>query len=263
MIRLAISPCPNDTFIFEPIVHQRIDLEGLSFDVRLEDVETLNGLALQGEADMIKVSFHAYLSLSEKYELLNSGCALGSGVGPLLISKNSYAISDLQDLAIAIPGEHTTAHLLLTIAVPKVREKKIFVFHEIEDAILSGKVDAGVIIHESRFTYEKKGLRKILDLGEYWENLTHSPIPLGGIIAGKDLGAEVISKLNRIMRRSVEYAAAHPKEVMPYVRCHAQEMDEEVMQKHIALYVNRYTVDLGDDGRKAVETLSEIFHRKR
>jgi 1,4-dihydroxy-6-naphthoate synthase len=262
MIRLAFSPCPNDTFIFEPIVHQRIDLEGLSFDVRLEDVETLNGMAMRNEADMIKVSFHAYLFLTENFTLLNSGCALGTGVGPLLVSKDPYTLSDLPELTVAIPGEHTTAHLLLKIAVPDVKEKKIFVFHEIEDAILSGKVDAGVIIHESRFTYEKKELRKILDLGEYWENLTHAPVPLGGIIARKNLGGEIISKLNRIMHRSVEYANSHPEEVMPYVRCHAQEMDDEVMKKHIALYVNRYTVDLGDEGQKAVKTMSDIFKRK-
>jgi 1,4-dihydroxy-6-naphthoate synthase len=261
MIRLGFSPCPNDTYIFEAIVNRRIDLEGLSFDIRLEDVETLNQLAMEDKADMIKVSFHAYLSLAEKYELLNSGCALGSGVGPLLVSARPFSLDDMPRLSVAIPGEHTTAYLLLKLAVPEFREKKIIVFHEIEEAILKGKVDTGVLIHESRFTYEKKGLKKILDLGEYWESTMHVPIPLGGIAAKKSLGSGMISKLNRIMRRSVEYANANPEVVMPYVRCHAQEMDEEVMKKHIALYVNRYTVDLGDDGRSAVKMLFDFFNR--
>ena len=257
-LTLAFSPCPNDTFIFDAMVHGKIDTEGLSFDFRMEDVETLNHLALEGKIDMIKVSYHAFLYLQEKYRLLDSGSALGRGNGPLLVSKKRYSVSDLTDLTVAIPGEYTTAHLLLKVMAPSVRNKKILVFHQIEDAILNGDVDAGVIIHENRFTYEKRGLQKIADLGEYWENTTGMPVPLGGIVARKDLGEEILSCLNRVMRRSVEFALGNPGKVMDFVRRNAQEMEEEVMKKHIALYVNDFTIDLGMEGKSAVEKLVTI-----
>ena len=262
MLSLAISPCPNDTFIFDAIINKRIDLEGLKFDYRLHDVETLNKMALAGGIDVTKVSFFTYLLLQQNFILLDSGSALGFGNGPLLISKNNYSLEDLPGLTIAIPGQYTTAHMLFRIAAPGAKKKVFMMFSEIEDAILSGKVDAGVIIHENRFTYEQRGLKKILDLGEYWEQLTGSPIPLGGIIARKGLGYNVINKLNRVMFRSVEYAFKHPLDAMPFVREHAQEMDEEIMKKHIHLYVNENTLSLGTGGKVALAKLQQIAGEK-
>jgi 1,4-dihydroxy-6-naphthoate synthase len=262
MLSLAISPCPNDTFIFNALIHNKIDLEGLKFDYQLHDVETLNKMAISGGIDMIKVSFFTYLLLQQNYVLLDSGSALGFGNGPLLISKNDYSLEDLTKHTVAIPGQYTTAHMLFRIAAPGVKKKVFMPFSEIEDAILSGKVDAGVIIHENRFTYEQRGLKKILDLGTYWEQLTGSPIPLGGIIARKGLGYNMINKLNRIMFRSVESALKHPAEAMPFVKQHAQEMDEEVMQKHIHLYVNENTLSLGTGGKVALAKLQQIAREK-
>lgn len=257
-ISLAFSPCPNDTFIFFAMTHGQVDTEGLSFAWHTADVEALNHLALRGGADMIKVSYHAWLYLTSTYALLNAGSALGSGNGPLLISHQEYKPEEVPGLNIAIPGEYTTAHLLLKFAFPEAKKKKIMVFSEIEDAILAGTVDAGVIIHENRFTYQSKGLRKITDLGEFWEQKTRSPIPLGGIVARKSLGYDVINKLNRIMKRSVLWAMEHPDETMAFVKDYAQEMNEEVMKQHIGLYVTDFTVDLGVKGKEAIRRLSEI-----
>jgi 1,4-dihydroxy-6-naphthoate synthase len=242
------------------MVNGLIDTEGLEFDYHMEDVERLNHLAMEQAVDMVKVSYHAFLSLSPVYHLLDSGSALGFGNGPLLISKKKYSIEDLDDLTIAIPGEYTTAHLLLKILAPRIKSKKIMVFNEIEDAILNGQVDAGVIIHENRFTYERKGLQKIGDLGEAYEALTHNPIPLGGIIANKKLGKETLDKLDRVMHQSVAFALDNPGKVMDFVRCNAQEMEDEVMLKHIHLYVNNYTLELGPGGRKAIACLFDLAH---
>ncbi len=262
MLSLAISPCPNDTFIFDPIIQKRIDLEGLKFEYQLHDVETLNNMALRGGVDMIKVSFFTYMLLQQNFVLLDSGSAMGFGSGPILISKNDYSLEDLPNLTVAIPGQFTTAHMLFRIAAPAVKKKEFMVFSEIETAILEGKVDAGVIIHENRFTFEQKGLKKILDLGKFWEQLTGSPIPLGGIIVRKGLGYNIINKLNRIMFRSVEYALKHPSEAMPFVRQHAQEMDELVIQKHIRMYVNENTLSLGTGGKVALSKLQQIAIEK-
>ena len=258
MIRLAFSPCPNDTFIFYAMTHGKVDTEGLSFDYRMADVEALNLDAIAGNAEMIKVSYHAWLYLRDIYELLDAGSALGFGNGPLLISKHPFPVEAVPRLSILIPGEFTTAHLLLKFAFPKVKEKKTRIFSEIEDALLHNEADAGIIIHENRFTYEKKGLHKILDLGAFWETKTGLPVPLGGIIVHRQLGEEVIGKLNRIMKRSVLWAMEHPEETMTFVKAHAQEMDEAVMQKHIGLYVTDFTIDLGVKGKEAVSRLSEI-----
>lgn len=263
MIRLAFSPCPNDTFIFDALVHKKIDLEGLDFDFRMEDVETLNNLALKGQADMIKVSFHAYLYLHQTYVLLQSGSALGRGNGPLLIAKKAIPPESIPWHTIAIPGEYTTAHLLFRLAFPEARLKRFMIFSNVEKAIENGDVDAGVIIHENRFTYQDKGLVKLLDLGEFWENEAHTPIPLGGIVARKSLGYEVINKLNRIMHRSVEHAMLNGTTAMPFVKANAQEMSEEVMMKHIGLYVNDFTLKLGTEGRKAVSKLLNTARDKK
>ncbi len=262
MLTLAFSPCPNDTFIFDAIVNQRIDTEGLTFKYQLHDVENLNKMALGSEIDVIKVSFFTYLLIKKNYILLDSGSAMGFGNGPLLIAKEAYSIEDIHDMTVAVPGKYTTAHLLLRIAAPGVKRKEFMLFSKIEDAIIQGKVDAGVIIHENRFTFEQKGLKKILDLGAYWEQLTESPIPLGGILARKGLGYDTLNKLNRIMFRSVEYAMKNPAAAMPFVRKHAQEMDDTVMQKHISLYVNANTLSFGTAGKVAIAKLKKISRER-
>ncbi|MBE0649117.1 MAG: 1,4-dihydroxy-6-naphthoate synthase [Bacteroidales bacterium] len=270
MLSLAFSPCPNDTFIFAALVHGWIDREGLTFDYQMADVEELNLMALSGNADMIKVSFHAWLSIREHYELLESGSALGFGNGPLVVAKSRIpsfrfpgngegSQGQISDIRVALPGEHTTAHLLFNLAYPQVTKKEFMLFSDIERAVLSGEVDAGVIIHESRFTYQQKGLVKLMDLGEFWEEKSASPIPLGGIIAKRHLGEETLDRLNRIMRRSVQFAIKNPDGVMNFVREHAQEMDDSVIRKHIDLYVNRFTLDLGEDGSRAIQTLIDIY----
>lgn len=261
-LTLGYSPCPNDCFIFDALVHGKIDTEGLEFEVQLEDVETLNQQALKGELDITKLSFHAYAKVMKEYILLRSGSALGFNCGPLLI-KSKVKSEKLKlkseklkgDWVVAIPGELTTANFLLSIAYPEIKNKKVMLFSDIEDAVLRGEVDAGLIIHESRFTYQDKGLEKVADLGEFWEDLIHAPIPLGGIVIKRDLAPELQQQVNDLIRKSVEYAFAHPESCMPYVRAHAQEMSEEVMKKHIALYVNDFSVDLGEQGKQAVELM--------
>jgi 1,4-dihydroxy-6-naphthoate synthase len=258
MISLAFSPCPNDTFIFDAMVHQKIDTEGVAFDFRMADVEELNQMAFNSQVEMTKVSYHAWLYLRDNYSLLDSGSAMGFGNGPLIIGKKYFSLDNLDDLTIAVPGEFTTANLLLKIFFPDARNKKIMVFNKIEDAILNGLADAGVIIHENRFTYQEKGLVKIADLGELWEHFNQCPIPLGAIVVKRSLGTDMINRLNRIMKRSVEYAMANPDSSSPFVRENAQEMDETVMRKHIELYVNEFTVDLGELGKNAITKLLDI-----
>ena len=256
-LSLSFSPCPNDCFMFDAIVHRRIDLEGLEFDVRLADIEALNRSAFAGEVDVTKLSFHAYAYCAHAYVLLDAGSALGRNCGPLLISKRPIAVEEVAagGLRIAIPGRYTTANFLLGLAFPGARDRTPILFSGIEPALLADRFDAGLIIHENRFTYAAKGLRKIIDLGEYWEQQTGAPIPLGGIVMRRSLPDAVQQAVNRVMRRSVEYAFAHREASLPYVRAYAQEMSEEVMYQHIALYVNDYSVDLGADGRRAVELL--------
>lgn len=274
-LSLRFSPCPNDTFIFDAMIHGKVDTEGLAFDVTMLDVEELNRRALRKEPDITKLSFHAFMYAAKDYILLDSGSALGFGCGPVLISDFRFRISDfevkkltqpdlrsdmsvLNSAIIAIPGRYTTASLLLCIAFPDAKNKKEMLFSDIEDAILSGKADAGVIIHENRFTYETKGLKKIIDLGEYWENLTASPIPLGTIAVRRSLPDEIKQKINRVMKRSVEYAIANPASNKEFVKAHAQEMDEKVIEQHIGLYVNKFTVELGEEGKNAMNKLLEF-----
>jgi 1,4-dihydroxy-6-naphthoate synthase len=256
-LTLAFSPCPNDCFIFDALVHKRIDLEGLELDVTLGDVEALNTAAFRGEVDITKLSFHAYAYCADRYVLLDAGSALGRGCGPLLISKRAISRDEAAagGLRIAIPGKYTTANFLLGFAFPQARDRTELVFSDIEPAVLDGRFDAGLIIHENRFTYAAKGLRKIVDLGEHWEEATGAPIPLGGIVVRRALPGDVRQTVNRVLRRSVEYAFAHRDASLPYVRAHAQEMSEDVMYRHIDLYVNEYSIDLGAEGRRAVQVL--------
>jgi len=257
-LTLAFSPCPNDTYIFDAMVHQKVDTEGLEFEYLMADVEKLNGEAFAQKPDITKLSFHAFMHLAGRYLLLDSGAALGFGAGPLVISKHLKLFNQLKGKTVAIPGVYTTANLLFSLAMKDEVNKKELLFSDIEDAILSGDVDAGVIIHESRFTYQLKGLHKLIDLGEYWEQLTGSPVPLGGIAAHKRLGPEVIAKVNRCIRRSVEYANLHKGELNEFIRCNAREMDDAVMQKHIDLYVNEFSVSLGLKGKKAINQMFEF-----
>jgi 1,4-dihydroxy-6-naphthoate synthase len=240
--------------MFDAMVHGKIDTEGLQFDVMMEDVETLNRFALETKLDITKISYAAYGNVMNEYVLLDAGSALGNGVGPLLVTNSPLPWRGVGG-EVAIPGTHTTANFLFSIFYPEVKNKVEMIFSEIEDAILSGKVDAGVIIHENRFTYQQKSLKKIADLGELWERETQQPIPLGGIAVKRNLPIEVQQKINRVVRRSVEYAFANPDASYDYVKQHAQEMSEEVRKKHIALYVNNFSIDLGEKGKDAIETL--------
>lgn len=257
-LSLGFSPCPNDTFIFDAMIHGKINTEGLEFDVRLGDVEELNQQAFAGNLDVTKLSYHAYAYLTDKYCLLDAGSALGNNCGPLLIARAPMPQEEIIEAKIAIPGKYTTANFLLGYAYPQARHKVEMLFSDIEDAVLRGDVDAGLIIHENRFTYQQKGLVKLADLGEYWENSTQMPIPLGGIVIRRDLPPDLQLKVNRVLQRSVQFAFDNPKSSLAYVRAHAQEMDEAVMYQHIKLYVNDYTENLGERGRAAVQHLFDI-----
>lgn len=257
-LSLGFSPCPNDTFIFYAMINDKVDTEGLTFEVFMEDVAELNQKAFQKTLDITKLSYHAYAYLIEDYVLLNAGSALGNNCGPLLIAKQPLEIEALEQGKVVIPGKYTTANFLLSLAYPTVKDKTAVLFSEIETAVLEEQASAGLIIHENRFTYEAKGLIKIRDLGEYWEETYQMPIPLGGIVIKRNLPLNVQQKVDRVLRRSVEYAFAHPAETMPFVSDHAQEMEQSVMQQHIDLYVNNYTIDLGEKGRAAVQTLFDV-----
>jgi 1,4-dihydroxy-6-naphthoate synthase len=265
-LSLGFSPCPNDTFIFDALIHHKIDTEGLDFDVFFDDVETLNQKALRGELDITKLSFHAFAHVYEQYALLDAGSALGFGVGPLLICRKEELAGDTKNLdpklKVGIPGKLTTANFLLGIAFPHLLNKQEMIFSDIEDALLQGQIDLGLIIHENRFTYLDKGLLQIVDLGNYWEQLTGCAIPLGGIVINRKLDQAVQQKVNRLVRRSVEYAFENPKSGLDFIRAHAQEMSEEVMYKHIDLYVNKYSIDLGTEGRKAIDVLFKMAQDK-
>ncbi|HID27422.1 MAG TPA: 1,4-dihydroxy-6-naphthoate synthase [Methanosarcinales archaeon] len=259
---LGYSPCPNDTFIFYALTHQKIDTENIIFKEVLEDVETLNFMALEGILDITKVSYHAFGYLRDKYCLLRSGSALGYGCGPLVIAKEPFNIEELENKKIAIPGKLTTAHLLLQLMTQKIKNVVVMQFDKIIDAVFKEKVDAGLIIHESRFTYQNYGLKKIIDLGDWWEKETGLPIPLGGIIIKRSLGSDIIKKVDNAIHRSIEYAYANPEETKDYIKAHAQELDSDVIQQHICLYVNDYSLDLGEDGIFAVQYLFEQAQEK-
>jgi 1,4-dihydroxy-6-naphthoate synthase len=254
-LTLGFSPCPNDTFIFDAMVNGLVDTRGITFDYVMEDVETLNQWAAQGKLDITKLSYNTFLHVVHKYALLHSGSALGKGVGPLLVAKEPLSMEQVSAGRIAIPGLNTTANLLLSLACPDAKNKTEVLFSEIEDAVLQGDYEAGLIIHESRFTYQQKGLVKLLDLGDWWETATGAAIPLGGIVMRRDLDKELIATVDAIIKESLAYSWQRHPELSPFITNNAQEMEEDVMRKHIGLYVNEYTTDLGDTGRKAIQTL--------
>lgn len=257
---LGFSPCPNDTFIFDALVNKKIDTEGLDFEVHLEDVETLNQWALQGKLDISKISYGVLPLVLDHYRLLDAGGALGKGVGPLLIARRPIELAAIPECRIAVPGQRTTAHLLFSLAFPNARHREFMIFSAIEEAVLSGRVDCGVIIHENRFTYQKKGLVRLMDLGEFWETKTGAPIPLGGIVFSRNLDPVLATRVNGLIRQSLEFAFDHYPELPDYVKSHAQEMDEHVMRQHIDLYVNDYSLSLGKEGLHAVQTLLNTYN---
>jgi 1,4-dihydroxy-6-naphthoate synthase len=254
-LRLGYSPCPNDTFIFYALMHGRIPLSGFSISEELADVETLNRRALAGELDLTKISYHAFGHLRSDYALLRSGGALGRGCGPLVVARQATTLERLRGKLIAIPGELTTANLLLQLHGAGYERLQVLPFDRIVAAVASGSVDAGLIIHESRFTFAAQGLVEVEDLGAWWERLTGLPIPLGGILARRSLGCEVIEEVESAINASVRYAFAHPDEARSYIRAHAQELDDAVIDQHIALYVNHFSLDLGEEGLAAVHEL--------
>ncbi len=260
-LSIGFSPCPNDTFIFDALVNGKIDTGEFEFEPVLEDVQTLNQWALEDRLDISKISYGVLPLLIDEYVLLNSGGALGQGVGPLLISTNE--IQDIQqpisDFTVALPGENTTAHLLFSFAFPSAHKKQFYVFNEIENLVLTGTVDAGVIIHENRFTYQQKGLKRLIDLGEYWETQTKLPIPLGGIVGKRSLPLDVLQKVDDLINASVQFAFRHRSELSEYITSHAQEMEEKVMLQHINLYVNDYSLQLGTAGKNAVQKLLDVY----
>jgi 1,4-dihydroxy-6-naphthoate synthase len=252
---LGFSPCPNDCFIFDALVHKKIDTQGIDFTLIMEDVEALNNRAFKAELDITKLSYHAFIYLTNAYNLLNSGSALGFNCGPLLIQDSKNKVQDFENAKIGIPGKYTTANFLLSLAYPKAKNKVELVFSDIENAVLTQKVDAGLIIHENRFTYQEKGLEKIIDLGEFWESLINAPIPLGGIVVKKSIDHKLQQTIDSLIKQSVEFAFANPESSMPFVKENSQEMSEDVMKKHIALYVNDFSINLGELGKNAIQLL--------
>lgn len=260
-IRLGFSPCPNDTFMFDAMVHQKIDTEGLIFQAVIEDVEVLNLKAMKQELEMTKISFNALLFASSNYALLHSGSALGNNCGPLLICQ-ADRLPFNSNFLVAIPGKYTTANSLFQFAYPKHQQITELLFSDIENAILNQQVDAGVIIHENRFTFQEKGLVKIQDLGHYWESQTNLPIPLGGIVISRKFGKDIHQKVQRVLKRSIQYAFNHPESSKEFVSKYAQEMKYDVVKKHIELYVNDYSLELGQTGQQAVTLFFEKAGRE-
>lgn len=259
-IQIGFSPCPNDTFIFDAMINNKIDTRGFVFEALMEDVQTLNQWAIQNKLQLTKLSYGVLPLVLDNYVVLNSGSALGTGVGPLLLRNNEVSLKKIEEHNIAIPGENTTANLLFSLAYPGAKKKVFMRYDEIENFVLDGK-GLGVIIHENRFTYHNKGLVKVADLGDYWEKETGSPIPLGGIVVSRKLPLETQKKIDALIRKSIEYAYSNYPALPAYVKDHAQEMSEEVMCKHINLYVNEYSIELGSKGKAAVEKLISISNK--
>ena len=260
---LGFSPCPNDTFIFDALVNGKIDTGNFTFEVQLEDVETLNGMAKNNVLDITKISYGVLPLVVKNYMVLNSGSALGNGVGPLLISKETVGFNEVDNYTIAIPGENTTAHLLFSLAFPNAKNKVFKRYDEVERSVLDSENILGVIIHENRFTYMEKGLHKIIDLGNFWEEKTTFPIPLGGMVAKRNIGTETLMKIDALIKESMEYAFENYPLITDYVKQHSQEMEPDVMKKHIDLYVNQFSINLGKEGRNAIEQLMNIYKTLR
>ena len=252
-LSLAFSPCPNDTFIFDALVNNKIDTCGINFQVHMHDVEQLNKKSLTQDYDITKLSFNAYSLCYKKYIILDSGAALGENCGPLLIKNPSTIIK--QNSVVAIPGKYTTANMLFKMAYPKMKNTKEYLFSDIQEKVLNNDVDAGLIIHENRFTYQDKGLEKVVDLGDFWASKTFLPLPLGGIMVSRDLDISIQRKINSLINLSIKYAFENPSSSLGYTKFHCQEIDGDVIASHIKLYVNKYSLSLGDIGRKSIKVL--------
>jgi 1,4-dihydroxy-6-naphthoate synthase len=265
-LTIGFSPCPNDTFIFDALVNKKIDTEGLEWEVQMEDVQTLNERAIKGQPDICKISYGVLPLILDTYTVLNAGSALGKGVGPLLISRIPIPEPAIKQCVIAIPGQNTTANVLFSLAFPEATNKVFLRFDEIEDFVTNGSdslenihtVKLGVIIHENRFTYEDKGLVKLLDLGDFWEKETSFPIPLGGIVVRRSLASGLQKKIDRLIRASIEYAFSNYPEINDFIKDNALEMKDEIIRKHIDLYVNNYSLELGEDGKMAVKKFLNV-----
>ncbi len=265
-LSLGFSPCPNDTFIFDALVNKQIDTEGLEFEVHMEDVQTLNQMVMHGELDISKISYGSLPLVVEKYIVLNSGSALGKGVGPLLVAPFPIPAPAVKECSVAIPGEHTTAHVLFSLAYPEATHKVFLRYDQIEQYVLDNTgslenirgVRLGVIIHENRFTYQDKGLVKETDLGNYWETETGLPVPLGGIVMRRDFDNALLKQVDKLIRRSLEHAYTRTGVINEFIRNNAQEMSDEVMKQHIDLYVNDYSLELGKNGKAAVSKFTEV-----
>lgn len=261
-LTLGFSPCPNDTFLFDALIHDRIPHPGVEFSVQLDDVEALNQMAFEGVLDITKLSYHAFAHLTEKYQMLLSGSALGEGVGPLLIVNGPIPTKPESEWRVAVPGEYTTANLLLQLAYPEIQNKHYMLFSDIEEALIRKEYDAGVIIHENRFTYMNKGLGLVADLGDHWEKTQQLPIPLGGIAIRRSLPEDLKERIQKWIQASTAYAFKYPMHSLPFVKDHAQAMDADIMKKHIELYVNPYTLDLGTRGILAVDRMLNILQEQ-
>jgi 1,4-dihydroxy-6-naphthoate synthase len=262
-LSLGFSPCPNDTFIFEALVHGRVDTEGISFDWFLADVEELNRRAMEGSVDITKMSFHAYAVAAANYLILDSGSALGRNNGPLVVSRRKLYPDELENALIAIPGKYTTANLFFSIFWPGASRKREYLFSDIPEAVMSGEVDAGIIIHETRFTYQALGLKKVADTGEYWEKMTGMPVPLGGIVVNRGVNEDIAAKVSRSIRRSIEYAWADPSASLDFIRRNAREIDAAVTKEHISLFVNSFSLSLGEEGKAAIERLYSVARERK
>ena len=254
-LRLSISPCPNDTFMFDAIVNGRIDCEGLSFEVEYHDIEELNRGVAACEPDISKISCAVLPAIKQHYRLLDSGAALGRGNGPLLVRRKG---DEGAIRRILVPGEHTTANALVGRLFPEIECREPMLFSKIAEAVERGDADAGVLIHEGRFVYERRNLELVADLGIEWERQTDLPLPLGGIVIKQELGDDVRHKVERVLRRSIEYAFANPLISREFIKAHAQEMEDDVIEKHIALFVNDFSLSLGEQGRRAITLLTGL-----
>jgi 1,4-dihydroxy-6-naphthoate synthase len=257
-LKLAISTCPNDTFMFEAIINQRIDTLGYKFELILVDIDELNQMASEGIPDISKISFNAYPGISEIYQLSRSGAAIGFGNGPLIISKNKIYPEELPYVKVAIPGIKTTANLLLETLYPNVKNKRVCLFSDIEEVLLDNEADAGVIIHETRFTYHKRGLQLVADLGHVWEKQTNLPLPLGGIVMKRKLLEKTKKDIQHIIAQSVQHALNNPDDAFPFVKKHAQELNDTVIRQHIHLYVNALSTWINQAGETAVRELLKL-----
>jgi 1,4-dihydroxy-6-naphthoate synthase len=258
-LTIGFSPCPNDTFIFDALVNSKMDAEGIEWEPVLADVQTLNEWANEGKLDVTKLSVPALFRNLSHYVILNSGAALGKGVGPLLVARSMVNVPDVRHARIAIPGEQTTANFLLTYLEPLATNRKSYLFSDIEDAVVKGEADLGLIIHENRFTYQQKGLIRVIDLGEYWEKKTGSALPLGCIAIRRNIEPAVQKKVDELIRKSLVIAFNDYPSISSYVKSNAQAMDEAVMRKHIELYVNDFSLDLGAEGKKAIAALYKVY----